>query len=429
MVDDSFLFMLLLLFLVVVANFFTSIDLVVKSNEEPTADSFKDGNHARLEYIYSHRELIKLAILQLRTFVLGGVNFIIAYLLYYNTDITNFGIIPLIIVSIFISAVIHILFSNILPLLTFDKYRKGVSGKYYYYIKMIMYLFYLSSRIIISIRNKSYSDQVSDKPISMEELSDAVEIVSKVNTMEEKRILSGMVRFANANVEDIICHRTEMVTIDYSATFAELKALFNESGFSRIPVYKGSNDNIIGVIHLKEILAFIEVSDYRWQERIHKIIFVKGDKPINELLLLFQAKKEHMAMVVEEYGSILGLVTLEDVLEEIVGEINDEFDEEDTGCKEMSDGVYIVEGKTAISEFIDILDLDEDILEIIPEEIDTVAGLIVDLLRDFPKIGSTVTFLDKYQLIVVSTDRHRIDRVRVEIIKEEEESNDDKKNR
>lgn len=414
--DDYLICVLLLFVMIIAANILTCLDLAFRVQDEPTSENFRDGNHRRMEFLHSHRELIKLGVMQMNAFFRVIISYTVFYLFYNSVFCLDFGIIWSVVISLFVSVVIYVIFVNLLPSVTFSKFKGSVTGRFYHPLLALMWVMYPTSKAILWLRNASYSEQLNqtDKPISMEELSDAVEIVSKVNTMEEKRILTGMVRFANAYVEDIMCHRTEIVAIDYSSPFSELKALFCESGFSRIPVYKGNSDNIIGIIHLKDILPHIERTDYQWQGGIHKPLFANNIKPINELLLIFQSKKEHMAIVVDEYGSTLGLVTMEDILEEIVGEINDEFDEEEEIGQELADGTYIVEGKTSISEFIDMLSMDEDTLEEMPEEIDTVAGLIVELLQDFPKIGSTVVFNDRYNLTVLSMDRHRIDKIKVE---------------
>lgn len=418
--DDYLLFTLLLFAMIITAYLLSCFDLAFRVQNEPTSESYRDSNHKRMSFLHSHRELIKLAILQINAFFRVAISYTIFYLLYNSVFFFNCGLIWTIVLAVVVSVTIYVIFGNLLPSVTFSKFKNAVTGRLYRPLLLMMWLTYPTSKIILWMRNISYSEQLehTDKPISMEELSDAVEIVSKVNTMEEKRILSGMVRFANANVEDIMCHRTEMVVIDYNSSFAEVKAMFKETGFSRIPVYKGNNDNITGIIHLKDVLQNIEKDKFDWQETIHKPLFADNNKRVNELLLVFQSQKEHIAIVVDEYGSTLGLVTLEDVLEEIVGEINDEFDEEEQIGQELADGTYIVEGKISISEFIDMLSLDEDILEEMPEEIDTVAGLIVELLQDFPKVGSSVLFNDIYRLTVISMDRYRIDKIKVEEIVE-----------
>lgn len=412
--------LLLALMLIVVAYLLNCFDLALKMQEEPTTDNLKEqSNQRKLQFLHRHREVIKAAITQYNAIIVTMIGYIVLYLVMRQGDMLFIHISIQYIISIIITAILAVLFIHLLPSVTYSKTCDSVSGGLYYFIIPIVFILYPTSKFTLWMRNKSYKGQLdsSEKPISMEELSDAVEIVSKVNTMEEKRILSGMVRFANADVEDIMCHRTDMVAIDMSADFSDVKALFVESGFSRIPVYRGNNDNIEGIIHLKDVLPHIEKTEFDWHSIIHKPLFAENDKPVNELLLIFQSKKEHIAIVVDEYGSTLGLVTLEDVLEEIVGEINDEFDEEDENyCLQQKDGTYIIEGKAHVSDLVDMLNLGEDTLEEMPDEIDTVAGLIVELLQDFPKVGASVVFNDVYRLTVISMSRHRIDKIKIEKI-------------
>lgn len=413
---DDYLISTLLLsafVLIVAAYLLNCFDLALKMREEPSTEDLKEQTEQKkLQFLHRHREVMKTAVMQLNAILFVIISYIAVFVFASTLAFTVLTVI----LSIFTSVLLNILFASLLPAVTFSKFN--ITGGLYYFAVSIMWLFYPTSKLILRIRNLSYSGQLdtTDKPISMEELSDAVEIVSKVNTLEEKRILSGMVRFANADVEDIMCHRTDMVAVDLSADFHAIKALFLESGFSRIPVYKGNNDNIEGIIHLKDILPHIEEVDFDWHSIIHKPLFADANKPVNELLLVFQAKKEHLAIVVDEYGSTLGLVTLEDVLEEIVGEINDEFDEDEESCQELKDGTYIIEGKTHVSDFVDMLNLREDTLEEMSDEIDTVAGLIVELLQDFPKVGTSVVFNETHRLTVLSMNRHRIDKIKVEKI-------------
>ncbi len=424
--ESDYLPVLLLCVSIVVAYILSAVELVIKSQDDPTQESFKHTKHqGRLNFIHRQRELFKLGIMITKNIL----RLIIAYttLIVVKEQTTDLvGVELTFAIAIIVTATIFVLFLYLLPNVTFHKLHKATVGWLYYPTVIIMWIMYPFSRFTLILRNTTYSGQLynGEKPISIEELSDAVEIVSKVNTIEEKRILSGMVRFANAAVEDIMCHRTEMVMLEYDANFKEVKELFRESGFSRIPVYKENSDNIVGVIHLKDVIHVIESDDYKWQEDIHQPLFANNELAVNKLLLVFQSKKEHMAIVADEYGSTLGLVTLEDVLEEIVGEINDEFDEEEENApRELQEGIYIVEGKIPVTEFIELLSLDDELTQNLSEEIDTLAGLVVELLQDFPKVGSSVIFENSVRLTVITMNRYRIDRVRVERVISEDDDN------
>lgn len=416
--DDYQLLMLLLFLLIVAAYLLKIFEFALKLQEEPTEESIrKQINLSKIQYLNRHKELIKSAIMQINLVICVAISYIVLILIkeYVNSDIVN--IYWQYIISGVISSTIFVIFLNLIPSVTFTRIKDSLTGLLYYPVLTIMWIMYPASTILIWLRNKSLSGLIDtdDKPISIEELSDAVDIVSKVNTSEDKRILSGMVKFVNADVEDIMHHRSDILSIDISAKFSDIKMLFRESGFSRIPVYNGDSDHIEGIIHLKDILPYVESSHFNWQSIIHKPLFASSDSPISDLLLLFQSKKEHMAIVVDEYGSTLGLVTLEDVLEEIVGEIHDEFDEEEVdGCQEMQDGTFMFEGKTPIQDFLEDVELQDSDTSLVPEDVETVAGLVVELLEDFPEVGASVIFNENLKLTVISMDRHRIDKIKVE---------------
>lgn len=248
--------------------------------------------------------------------------------------------------------------------------------------------------------------------ISMEELSDAVEIVSKTNTPEEKRLLTGMVRFVNADVSDIMCHRTDMVAVNIDSSFEEVLTTITESGFSRIPVYREVLDNIVGILYAKDIIAHIDDHYFDWKTILRKPYFVSDQKMINELLVNFQKKKIHLAIVVDEYGSTQGIVSMEDILEEIVGEIEDESDIEEPFYSKIDENTYVFEGKTTLSDFAEVLRIDHEEVEEIRGDAETLAGLIIELRQDMPKVGADTDILG-YKLRVVKVEKQRIERIKV----------------
>ncbi len=312
----------------------------------------------------------------------------------------------------------------VLPLM-FAKWRMGVIRFFSPVVRVFLWITYPTTSLIYMFKtlafNMEYSETINH--ISMEELNDAVEIVSKASTPEDKRILEGMARFANAEVTDIMCHRTDMVTVSATASYREVLDIVLDSGFSRIPVYRDVLDNIIGVLYVKDLIPYMEKDDFEWVSIIRKPYFVSDTKMISELLVKFQKKKIHLAIVVDEYGSTLGIVSLEDILEEIVGEIEDESDTEDPFYSQIDDKNYIFEGKTAISDFAQVLGIDLDDIEEVRAGAETLAGLMVELRQEMPKIGSKANLLD-YVLTVVKVDNFRIDRVKV--TKTDEDATDNK---
>ena len=421
--DDYLILLLLLLALVVVAYFLTCFNLALNVQKERNAEIKDLTLHKRLTYLHDKSEIIKSAIMQLNVIISVAIGYIVLLftMQYFSEAPIHCWSIPYLI-SLFITTLISVIFINLIPSVSFSKHVDSLTGRSYYLVLSVMWIMYPTASLVVWLRNILFKSQLDSeyKAISMEELSDAVEIVSSANTEEDKRILSGMLRFAKADVEDIMCHRTDIVSIDLSAKLEEVKDLFKESELSRIPVYNGNSDNIEGIIFLKEFFSNIENPNFNWHTIIHEPLFVNSDYAINKLLLIFQSKKEHMAIVVDQFGSTLGLVTLEDVLEEIVGEINDEFDdEEEENYTLLKDGTYVIDGKTELLDFIENVELEKDIMDDMPEDVDTIAGLVIELLQDFPKVGATVEFNNTHKLTVISMDRHRIDKIKIEKIDDE----------
>jgi gliding motility-associated protein GldE len=230
--------------------------------------------------------------------------------------------------------------------------------------------------------------------ISVDDLSRALEITSNEITREqEKDMLEGIIRFKDKMVDDILVSRSDMVAIDAQTSFAEVIDFIVDAGFSRIPVYEENPDNIKGILYVKDLLPHLgKTGNFKWQSLIRPAYFVPGTKRIDDLLEEFRANKNHMAIVVDEYGGTSGLVTMEDILEEIVGDISDEYDEELPFYTIAADGSYLFEGKTPLEDFIKITGLPEKDFEQMQDEVDTLAGLLLELKGDFPKRKESFTY-------------------------------------
>ncbi len=251
--------------------------------------------------------------------------------------------------------------------------------------------------------------------ISMDELSDALEMTSS-QSKEEKKMLTGIISFVNTEVEEIMHPRLDITAIDIETGYDEVKRTIVDSGFSRIPVYRESIDNIEGVLYVKDLLASINEGDnFEWQKYLRKVYYVPEHKKINDLLEEFQANKVHMAIVVDEYGSTLGLVSLEDILEEIVGEISDESDVEEKFYTKTDEKSYVFEGKTRLCDFERVIGVAEDTFDDVKGEAESIAGLILEIKRDFPKRGDSVV-IHNIRFTVVSIEGHRIDKIKTELL-------------
>jgi len=250
--------------------------------------------------------------------------------------------------------------------------------------------------------------------ISADELEQALDMTDKEEIRDEKEMLEGIIRFSDEMVKEIMTSRQDIVDIDIKSSFKDVIDNIVENNYSRIPVYQGSIDNIRGILYIKDLLPHIgKTNSFRWQTLIRPAHFVPETKKIDDLLREFQTNKVHIAIVVDEFGGTSGIITLEDILEEIVGEISDEYDEEDNGYVKLDYKTYVFEGKTKIVDLCRILSLDDDYFEKF-DEADTLAGLLLELKGDFPGIHEKFEF-GNLMFEILKKEQRRIARVKVTI--------------
>ena len=260
--------------------------------------------------------------------------------------------------------------------------------------------------------------------ISMEEISQAIDIADKNKEIEEKHILKGLLNFGNTSVKQIMKPRTEVSCIDISTNSQELLKTVMEWNFSRIPVYEDSFDQVKGVLYVKDLLPYIHNdSAFNWTEIMRTPLYVPEHKKIDDLLEEFQEKRVHMAIVVDEYGGTSGIVTMEDILEEVFGEIKDEFDNEDLSYSKLDDSTYIFEGQTAIHDVVKILELSSDIFDETRGDADTIGGLIMEVQEEIPAKGEKIN-IEHLTFTVESADNRRVKRVKLEIRELESDENE-----
>ena len=262
-----------------------------------------------------------------------------------------------------------------------------------------------------AIQNRGF---IQPENISMEELEDALEITENPS-QTEKQMLNGIVQFASTEVEDIMHPRMEIKALGEEENFDEVKKMIIESGYSRIPVYKGSIDHIVGMLYVKDMLRHVgKQSDFEWNKLLRPAFYTPEHKKINELLDEFQTQKVHIAIVVDEYGSTLGLVSLEDILEEIVGEISDESDApEEKLYQELSKGVYLFEAKANISLLEEVLEVNEGTFDDCRGEAETIAGMMLEAKKDFLRKGDKFTF-HSVKFTVTKASGHHAEEIKIE---------------
>lgn len=251
-------------------------------------------------------------------------------------------------------------------------------------------------------------------------LEHALEITKEDTSTEESRILEGIVKFGNTDVKQVMTPRVDAFAVDIKIDYDTLLEKVVEMGFSRVPVYRDSLDQIIGLLYLKDLLPFIDIKNLSWQKLIKEAYFVPESKKIDDLLKEFQGMKRHLAIVVDEYGGTSGIITLEDVIEEIVGEITDEFDETDLNYTKINDCNYVMEGKTPLIDMYRILDIEGADFEALKGEADTLAGFIIEQAGKIPLKNERIDF-GAYTFIIEAADRRKIRQVKVTIPQENPE--------
>jgi gliding motility-associated protein GldE len=275
-------------------------------------------------------------------------------------------------------------------------------------------VFYPLSSILI--RSGALAEKVVHKEnrvLSVDDLEQALELTDKEELKDEQNMLEGIVRFGDETAKEVMTSRQDIVDLDFRSTFPEVIQCIVENNYSRIPVYQDSTDNIRGILYIKDLLPHLgKPATFRWQSLIRPPYFVPETKKIDDLLRDFQENKVHIAIVVDEFGGTSGLITLEDILEEIVGEINDEYDDEEKNYVRVNANTYIFEGKTLLSDFYKILKLDDEVFEEVEGDADTLAGLLLELKGDFPSEHERIEY-GQFKFEIVELDGHRISKIKV----------------
>ncbi len=255
--------------------------------------------------------------------------------------------------------------------------------------------------------------------LSVDDLEQALELTDKNEIKEEESMLQGIIRFGDETAKEVMTSRQDVVDLDIKSSFQDVLNCIVENNYSRIPVYQDNSDNIRGVLYIKDLLPHLsKPANFRWQSLIRPPYFVPETKKIDDLLREFQDNKVHIAIVVDEFGGTSGIVTLEDILEEIVGEINDEYDEEERNYTKLNQNTYVFEGKTLLTDFCKILGISDEEFEEVEGDADTLAGLLLELKGDFPVVHEKF-YYKNYQFEILEIEGRRIAKVKV-IVKETE---------
>ena len=249
---------------------------------------------------------------------------------------------------------------------------------------------------------------------SIDKLSQALELTGEEETTkEEHKILQGIVNFGNTDTKQIMCPRIDVFALSEDMDMETIIPLILEKGFSRVPVYGENMDSVIGILYTKDLLPHFEESNFEWNKLLKPVFYVPENKKLDDLLKEFQQKKIHLAVVVDEYGGTSGVITLEDVIEEIVGDISDEFDDDELIYSQLDDFTFVFDARLSLKDFYKVIDLDEEeIFEKDKGESESIAGFVLEIAQAFPKVGQVIQY-EGYQFVIESVDRKRIKRIKV----------------
>ncbi len=371
-------------------------------------------NSYALKNLESPEQLLA-TILVANNFVNVGIVILSSFTVDSIVDFTNEPILGFI-VQVFVISFVILLFGEIVPKVYTThhalKFARFVAIPIYYLIKIFKPI---NSLLILSTSFINNRVHAYNKQISVDELSQALELTSRTELKEENEILKGIVKFGNKSVAEIMHSRVDVISADINSSYEKIMTLITQTGFSRIPVFSESFDNIKGILYIKDLLPHAHKgATFRWQSIIRPPFYVPETKKIDDLLEEFQKNKVHMAIVVDEYGGSSGIVTLEDILEEIVGEITDEFDEEEKFYSKISENKYLFDGKTMLNDFYKVTGAEDTVFDEIKGDADSLAGLILELKGEIPLKNDTIIFKN-YVFSIEAVDNRRIKQIKVEI--------------
>ena len=407
----------ILLLLLICSALISGSEVAFFSLNASDLESLEENNaeNERINNLLKQPEELLGTILIANNFVNVGIVILSSFLLNEYFSPENWSTLAVFLVEILSITTVLLLFGEILPKvyarssrLSFAKLVAGfLSGIH----KILLPLSRRLSKTVnrLSIEGKGPS-------ISVDDLEQALELTSDDNTKEEEqRILKGIVRFGSTSVKEVMTPRTSVVAIDEKTGYHEALNKMTESGYSRIPVFEENLDLIKGLLYVKDLLPYMDASEkFGWQDLMRQPFFVPESKKIDDLLGEFQRRRVHLAIVVDEFGGTSGVITLEDVLEEIVGEISDEFDDDDLSYSKLDDYNFVFEASIPLIDLCRVLDLPKDRFDAVDGESDTLAGLVLELAGKFLYKGEVIRY-DEFTFLVESTDQRKIIRVKITI--------------
>ncbi len=372
-----------------------------KSSSDKLIELLRDDSERTLATVLITNNLVNVAVIMLCNYIFGS-------LFTFGAEWLQFLCVTILLTFLLL------LFGEIIPKVYSRRRplafcRKAVKG-----IMFFRRLFWPIETILL--KSGAFAEKVIQKEnrqLSVDELEQALELTDKEEIKDEQSMLQGIIRFGDETAKEIMTSRQDIVDLDIRCSYDTVLKCIVENNYSRIPVYQDNQDNIRGVLYIKDLLPHLSKgSNFRWQSLIRPPYFVPETKKIDDLLRDFQENKVHIAIVVDEFGGTSGIVTLEDILEEIVGEINDEFDEDERNYTKLASNTYLFEGKTLLKDFLKILNLPDDEFDDIEGDADSLAGLLLEIKGDFPAVHEVLIYKN-YKFEVLEIEERRISKVKV----------------
>lgn len=407
----------ILLLLLICSALISGSEVAFFSLNASDLESLAENNaeNERINNLLKQPEELLGTILIANNFVNVGIVILSSFLLNEYFSPENWSTLAVFLVEILSITTVLLLFGEILPKVYARSSRLSFAKLVAGFLSVIHKILLPLSRRLSKTVNR-LSIEGKGPSISVDDLEQALELTSDDNTKEEEqRILKGIVRFGSTSVKEVMTPRTSVVAIDEKTGYHEALNKMTESGYSRIPVFEENLDQIKGLLYVKDLLPYMDASEkFGWQDLMRQPFFVPESKKIDDLLGEFQRRRVHLAIVVDEFGGTSGVITLEDVLEEIVGEISDEFDDDDLSYSKLDDYNFVFEASIPLIDLCRVLDLPKDRFDAVDGESDTLAGLVLELAGKFLDKGEVISY-DEFTFLVESTDQRKIIRVKITI--------------
>lgn len=410
--------LLMAMVLLLCSGFASASEIAFFSLSPTDISAVEEGKHASDDRILALRadsERLLATILITNNFVNVGI---IMLLNYFFAEVIDFGgsdLLEFLFMTVLLTFLL-LLFGEIMPKIYSAQHTLSFCRMVAPVLQIVERIFWpVSSLLMRSKKIASKVVQKENRTLSVDELEQALELTDKKEIAEEQNMLEGIIRFGGEMAREVMTPRVDIVDLDIKTPYSEVLKCIVENNYSRIPVYSGSKDNIKGVLYIKDLLPHLnKPANFRWQSLMRPPFFVPETKMIDDLLRDFQTNKVHIAIVVDEFGGTSGIVTMEDIIEEIVGEINDEYDEEEMPYVKVSANSFVFEAKVLLSDFYKIMKLDDETFDDVAGEADTLAGLLLEIKGEFPKLHEVITYR-KFRFEIVEMDERRIVKVQVTV--------------